>query len=729
MAPKFDAMTPVVDFGASPHHYGAREMRWLLWPALAYKVLLPQRPVSQLNAFQLAVLALCGAGVRSQQEIATRLQLHPELVAAVRDQLGARGFLGEGGAPSPDGLRMLAGEAESQPAAEAGYVLFDAIEQSLWPRLHRGSLPFAEVDAGRLEHTLILLRGTPGNRRKETARIVFPPGVAELATPSARDLQRAARLHARRVRIHAAEAGAAVLQGPARPLEAQERITLLATAPEPVWVAACIFHTAEARQRALLVTDPCGLGVSDLLRSGIQRLVRERVDGFDKMLGKLAGAAWQVDEDELALSLRQGHNQALQRVRQRCGAAIDLLPADVVQGLAAAARRLDEAGNAGAGATRKIEDFTGIAYDAVERLFGWLVSLYADLTLLAALDIDAAPNVPLLASLARQIGFDTPHEAMSLLRVRRSTVLGVIKHGNKDLASQLAACLLAAARHNQHPLRMLAARQPDALALLVRLKRARNPASHAGALVPTMAGANALWEDVFAVLRALVGAAAEPSAAPVAAVGPAGDLHIRMRATAEHMANRCAGIDEWPAVRARLVDMHAAAVQARTLPPDSEFMPSALRDLAVSASTVLEEVMAALSAPALPLRLVGGLSHDRRSNAEMIVRAARLAGFALNPQGGLSTELTHAGFDGIRAAAEARPSSLQASVAALLLAEPHPAAPMLALARRAPEWLLDLGRIVEMRGHGNVGALGVADAEPLEKNTAALVEAALDIMS
>src|SRR4051812_40549074 len=86
MLPVFDRSTPVVDFGANARPLRGRQ-RWILWPALAYQVLLPAPRSSAFNVFQRAILALCAAGVRAPRDVAAKLALPLDLVTFVVEQL------------------------------------------------------------------------------------------------------------------------------------------------------------------------------------------------------------------------------------------------------------------------------------------------------------------------------------------------------------------------------------------------------------------------------------------------------------------------------------------------------------------------------------------------------------------------------------------------------------------------------------------------------------------
>jgi hypothetical protein len=79
MPPAFDRATPSRGFRRDVvRRTSTRLVDGWLWPALAYKVLLPSRGNPPFNVFQRAVLDMCRAGVRDVEEISRRF------VAALR---------------------------------------------------------------------------------------------------------------------------------------------------------------------------------------------------------------------------------------------------------------------------------------------------------------------------------------------------------------------------------------------------------------------------------------------------------------------------------------------------------------------------------------------------------------------------------------------------------------------------------------------------------------------
>ena len=204
MPPVFDRTTPVVDFGAtsSPFKFNREARRWLVWPALAYKVLLPTRGNPPFNVFQRAALDMCRAGVRDAEEVSRRLALPLDLVAFVMEQLVSIGMLDEARVPTPRALRLMNEDDEPSEVEDAGYVFVDGVDgRRVWPRIHRGSLPIVEAEIeqwSRYHWGAKLQRGTPG--KPETASAVLVEPGAGARAPSAYEAQKAARHHARRVR-------------------------------------------------------------------------------------------------------------------------------------------------------------------------------------------------------------------------------------------------------------------------------------------------------------------------------------------------------------------------------------------------------------------------------------------------------------------------------------------------------------------------------------------------
>lgn len=729
MPPVFDRTTPVVDFGATSLPGRWETQRWLLWPAFAYRVLLPSRSNPPFNAFQRAVLDMCSAGVRDAEAIARRLSLPLDLVTFVVEQLLAMGMLDDARAPTHQAVRLMNEDEDFGDVEDAGYVFVDGVDgKRVWPRVHRGSLPI--VDAEFEQVKVKFQQGTPGKPKQVFANVVWPAPGARPNPPSAYEAQKAARHHARRVRVYRREIS--------RDGDAEEVLDGLKSGglrvvdvdPEPIFVASYVFLPENAQQRSWLVTDPLGLGVSDVLRSGVTKLAKEGKHGLAELLQRVAGQAWHVDEGDIALYLAEATKAATERVARLLGDAAKLLPPDVLTRLADADVRLE-----GARTAKPIEDFLGNAFASLESVFGWLVSLYPDPSLFLALGYDDSENALLLQRIAEQIGFNATERTEALLRVTRGVVKGAISFGNRTLPGRLAAALLAAQRNGEHPLRTLSAREPDSLEFVAEIGRLRIDASHDTDSIPNAELATEMRDRLFAILRALVGSGPADLTAASALPSWGADLLLRIRARAEQASENYPGLAERPNVRGRVIEMHYAALLvsllagAEVTPPET--LNTRIRDAVVAIAIVMEAVFAEfeLETPT-PASVAQAVSNDRATNVATLDAAASALGFTLDASGHLPKSLSHARADRIRHATQGRGETLSARVAAqLLAAQQQPDHPLRKASKRIPTLLLDVGRLVDARGHGDdvdVTAAEVAEFETIVANDVRAMLEAID---
>lgn len=722
----FDRTTPVVDFGATSSPLKWEAKRWFLWPVFAYKVLLPSRGSPPFNVFQRAALDMCRAGVRDAEEIAHRLALPLDLVGFVVDQLLGMGMLDGARAPTTRALRLMSEDDEPSEVEDAGYVFVDGIDGGrVWPRVHRGSLPIvdAEFDQAKVKFQ----RGTPGNPETVFASTIWPALSTRANRPSAYEAQKAARHHARRVRAfrrEVARVGDAknVLDG----LKFRG-LRVIGVDPEPIFVASYVFLPKDARQRSWLVTDPNGLGVSDVLRSSLTRLAKEGKHGLAALLEKVAGQAWHIDEGDLALYLTEATKAATDRVGRRLGGAANLLPPDVLVRLAEADVRLE-----GARTAKPIEDFLGNAYAALEGVFGWLVLLYPDPSLFLALGFVAAENATLLQRVAEQVGFRTSQRTVPLLSVTRGAVKGAICFGNKTLPGRLAAALLAAQRNPDHPLVTLGARESGALEFFAEIGRLRIDASHDTASVPSVEVATEMRDRLFSILRALVGSGPADLDTGNAEPSWGADLLLRVRARAEQASENYPGLAERPNVRTRVIEMHHAVLLVKLLagaePTARDTLNTRIRDAVVAITIALEAAFAEIELEApTPGSVAQTVSNDRERNAVQLAAAASALGFTVEASGQLPKSLSYAKANRIRRAAHGQGETLSARVAAqLLAAQQQSDHPLREVAKRVPTLLVDVGRLVEARGHGDDVVITAAEVTELETMVADHVRAMLE---
>ncbi len=148
----------------------------------------------------------------------------------------------------------------------------------------------------------------------------------------------------------------------------------------------------------------------------------------------------------------------------------------------------------------------------------------------------------------------------------------------------------------------------------------------------------------------------------------------------------------------------------------------------VALAIAMEAAFAEIEAEApTPASVVQTISNDREQNAVRLASAAVAVGFDVEPSGQLPKALTHAKANRIRRAAQGQGETLSARVAAQLLAAHQQSDhPLREVAKRLPTLLLDVGRLVEARGHGDDVVVTAAEVAEFETTVANDIRAMLE---
>jgi hypothetical protein len=107
--------------------------KWLLWPALQYRVVTPLVGEPVVNAFQRGLLGLARAGQRDMAVMADLLGLEADFAELVRDDLRTLRYLDEFGALTAGGLDALADGFLDPHRIVVTHVYQDPFTGTLWP--------------------------------------------------------------------------------------------------------------------------------------------------------------------------------------------------------------------------------------------------------------------------------------------------------------------------------------------------------------------------------------------------------------------------------------------------------------------------------------------------------------------------------------------------------------------------------------------------------------------
>lgn len=460
--PDFEKDTPVLrlKFGKDP------DVRWVLWPVFAWRVVAPVPMERKLNVFQRAVLDLSRAGVVRIGDVADRLLIAPDLAALIVLELQQMDLVDYAGKPNKRGLEWL-DDLEQETVAEVrvGHVFSDAFSGKLWARFLTGDLPIADVELND-EGWPMLLSGSAGDPWKDRTFVVLPAArdAVIMSRPDVKDVLRVARIHRRQRQRDFDE-----LIDDVRDVPQLQKVSFIDDRPQPFLVALCV---RRHKSGDWVVDDPFGHGESVDLGARLE----ERLDSNKSLRSWLAPL---IAADSDAPTLGQLQIEAAWKVEERLTTAIHQYEV-VREKTVAMQRALLEAESYDAPADKwndvlvKADGAVMCALRAMHRPYG-----DARLPFYAEFDKMPVPSRNPITEAARAIELerDVPSRILS---ITRSQVKDAEK-GRGSLRSMLVLALFAARWNVDHPLRRALKAQPDFLQRLDDLASDRNPAAHGGA--------------------------------------------------------------------------------------------------------------------------------------------------------------------------------------------------------------------------------------------------------
>jgi hypothetical protein len=516
MALLFRREAPVLHFGAwlpseflsSGESFAKHRRRYLLWPALMYRVVAPEVRNRELNVLQKAVLGMCRAGVTSAERMAARLDLHVDLIDVIAKELVLRGLVGGNGLPTDSGRDLLEEETLDLRRMVTGHVFQDPWSGDLWPRFIE-KLDYVELQPNPNGFPDLML-GSKGKPRRERAFMVLPYELATPPAPGASEIVRATRRHRSALRrseyYESADedetfehAGSVIL----------ERVSIVDDRPTPVFVTSLMYlPSAGDLAGDWHACDPFGLGVSPALRRAIEREMRsssglrsvlegmigrsldEQIQDQQRWAGEIRAMAINNVEKALSISARDLPQYedlvALEYARVEAELLSDSCPDHKLRALVGAARRALEA------------TFGAILQSHPPRqVWRRVYSAHRPVE-------DDVYCQSVYEASAKAVGFHVPLPG-ALARVKPNQVKAACyPDGSWRLRGAIIAAVLTARDDRAHPLRRAAAQEPILLELLEGVARAGG-AVHAGAERPSLQSVLPVVADVHRAVGLLSG--------------------------------------------------------------------------------------------------------------------------------------------------------------------------------------------------------------------------------
>jgi hypothetical protein len=434
-----------------------------MWPAWAWRVAVPTMSAGKINVFQRAALALAAAGVRDRAGVGAKMGIHPDLAGLVLQELFSKRLLDAQGAPSSRGISRLEDGEEAARSLTATWVFQDPFTRELWPRAE-SQLRYIERRF-HAEGVPELVLGDAARPWYQRAVLVRPPDVVRPAAPGPDDVLRAIESQ-RKARLRLSREEDLDLDNDGEP-EVEHGpvpsggVSFIDDQPLAVWlVAFAYFPRGTEGDNRWYVTDPFGLGPSERFRTWLEGQ-RGRLpflsDAFRRFLHGRA------QEDESA-----AHELATVEVENLYGVGFRAHPAfepliDLHTALAAGERLTTFAARGAYGALRRAleETFLPLGTGAPWR----------DLN-----PADPTFNRQHIARCAEEAGLRPPPAAV--VKVTPGQVRSAADYAGGSLRARMAAAILCAARHLDHPLRRAADTHPDILDRVDALADAAGGAVH-----------------------------------------------------------------------------------------------------------------------------------------------------------------------------------------------------------------------------------------------------------
>lgn len=286
--------------------------RFILIPALAYKVSAPEKKSTELNALQKVVLRFFLAGEYRRGEISKRLNIHEEFAAFIINELQKKGLIDLKGAITENGRDILALEEVHSDKLVTGWILKDAIQNRLWPRIVEEYTRIETIsESGKTKVEL----GTPGKPRTEQCYTITKPSpnsslpnpneIMEAVYHNGRDFDFYNRM-SKRNKKNTEDVDSRHYSKP----EDLRRVEIIDPTPRRVHLLSYIYIAKEDPSR-FFAADPFGMGNSRFFFDSL-RVERKKNRGLDNFLNRYVEANRQsviersgLSSDELEAANRE----------------------------------------------------------------------------------------------------------------------------------------------------------------------------------------------------------------------------------------------------------------------------------------------------------------------------------------------------------------------------------------------------------------------------------------
>ena len=474
MGQLFNSNTQVVYYEPSTAKYG-KTNKWILWPVIAYKVMVPYPRQKDLNLFQETILRLFELGINDTNIIAHRLSLNPDLVEFIVKQLRGLKLISE--LKLTDAAKAILQDDDDIYQDRIGYVFYDCIGQFYWD-FFAAELQLTDFDTGYMNR--VVRTGDIGNPIVFKALVVNPQDMCTInETPDNLKIMETIIRHKRRIsRISKIEGDDTYINK--RLTGTVERVRYL-NSRLPVFIATRFTRpTLEENVVSWHICHPFGGGISNNLKEMVLRLNND--PAYSQLKFLCDSILKEVAEESIA-DIKNKREKgasaaevALTRIfSERIYMYTYLLEASTSLITNFASIKEDSFQDL-IGIKTKLERFADSAYKVLSEALYCLYSTNRSKLNIGNLFPDTTLNAQLMVGIAKNCGFNESSQLYRFLAVK----IGMIRYLDdaKQMQGLIAANLLIAMEMPDHPFYAISEVSKDFLLWLKGVREIRNIANH-----------------------------------------------------------------------------------------------------------------------------------------------------------------------------------------------------------------------------------------------------------
>lgn len=428
----------------------------ILWPCLAWSIVVPVRAKSGLDLFARLVLELAALGVIPKSE-GYPVPLHKDLLATIVRNLQNEEYLDSAMLLGIRGKELLKKEQQTKEEYANATVLTDRTTGKLIPFIMSGSFPYCT--AVRKEKDKVCYKISPIDKHETRARIFYHQTV-KADSPQPVAVLRAYKEHLRRHKQFALYGGVSTEP----PTLVESGAISVSPLPEKVYLA-CTVLIPDNNVSELLVTDGLGLGFSSSFANTLQKANPDWLES-EKQQYNGSVHSFEPDKSELPKDLRYP------QVTDLCQRAF--LDLATFEGTEIDSKVAEDVSSS------SLNNLICHAYDALEKAFAHVVANSRIDELVELLNYQTEQEKMIfLTETSRKLGLDTS-PAESLFRYLPPGKLEAVRGGAAEMLPLLALNIAATEVDANHPMVRLAQQQPGLLSWIARFTRMRNAAKHSG---------------------------------------------------------------------------------------------------------------------------------------------------------------------------------------------------------------------------------------------------------